>query len=100
MASAGYPGDYEKGLPIRGLDEAAKLQDVKVFHAGTASHGEAVVNDGGRVLGVTGLGDNISQAKLRAYQAVKCIRWDGTGAGKTSRIKRSNDCTTKTSRSA
>ncbi|MEX1098683.1 MAG: phosphoribosylamine--glycine ligase [Planctomycetales bacterium] len=77
MASEGYPGKYEKGHPIRGLEEAAQLPDTKVFHAGTAKHGERVVTNGGRVLGVTALGDDIAGAKLRAYQAVKRIRWDG-----------------------
>ena len=77
MASEGYPGSYEKGRPIRGLDEAAKLPDVKVFHAGTALSAGKVVTAGGRVLGVTALGDTIAQAKLQAYTAVKCIRWDG-----------------------
>jgi len=77
MAASGYPGQYEKGHPIRGLDEAAKVPDAKVFHAGTVKLGDQVVTDGGRVLGVTALGDSLSQAKLRAYQAVKCIRWDG-----------------------
>ncbi len=77
MASEGYPWSYTKGKPIRGIEEADKLPDVKVFHAGTAQVGDQVVTDGGRVLGVTALGDNIAAAKLRAYQAVKCIRWDG-----------------------
>jgi phosphoribosylamine--glycine ligase len=77
MASDGYPGDYEKGLPIRGLADADALDDVKVFHAGTVKHGEQVLTNGGRVLGVTAMGDTIAAAKLRAYQAVKCIRWDG-----------------------
>jgi phosphoribosylamine--glycine ligase len=77
MASEGYPGHYEKGRSIRGLDEAALVPDAKVFHAGTVRHGDQIVTDGGRVLGVTALGDTLSQAKLRAYQAVKCIRWDG-----------------------
>ena len=77
MASEGYPGDYEKGKVIRGLDEAAKLEETKVFHAGTTIRDEEVVTDGGRVLGVTAIGDTISQAKLKAYQAIKCIRWDG-----------------------
>ncbi len=77
MASEGYPGAYKKGLPIRGLDEADKISDVKVFHAGTARMGNQVVTDGGRVLGVTALGETIADAKLRAYQAVKCIRWEG-----------------------
>ncbi|MAG93978.1 MAG: phosphoribosylamine--glycine ligase, partial [Planctomycetaceae bacterium] len=77
MASEGYPGKYTKGHAIRGLDDAAQLPDVKVFHAGTALHAENVVSDGGRVLGVTAIGDDLSRAKLNAYQAVKCIRWDG-----------------------
>ena len=77
MASEGYPGSYERGMPIRGLDEAAKLPDVKVFHAGTATVDGQVVANGGRVLAVTALGNSISAAKLQAYTAVKCIRWKG-----------------------
>jgi phosphoribosylamine---glycine ligase len=77
MASEGYPGNYERGVPIRGLDEAAKVTDVKVFHAGTALRDGQVVTDGGRVLGVTALGSSISAAKLQAYTAVKCIRFAG-----------------------
>jgi phosphoribosylamine--glycine ligase len=77
MASAGYPDEYQRGKPIRGLAEAAQLPDVKVFHAGTASSGDQVVTDGGRVLGVTALGSSIAAAKLQAYTAVKRIRWDG-----------------------
>ncbi len=78
MASEGYPGDYSKGHEIRGLDEAAKLPGVKVFHAGTGSRSGKVITDGGRVLGVTALGDSIANAKFKSYQAVKCIRWDGS----------------------
>jgi phosphoribosylamine--glycine ligase len=77
MASEGYPGDYEKGRPIRGLDEAAAIPDVKVFHSGTALVNGKVVNNGGRVLAVTALGNTLSAAKLQAYTAVKCIRWPG-----------------------
>jgi phosphoribosylamine--glycine ligase len=81
MASAGYPGVYQRGFPIRGLDEAAKVPSVKVFHAGTElrkdATGERIVNAGGRVLGVTALGDSIAKAKLAAYTAVKAIRWEG-----------------------
>jgi phosphoribosylamine--glycine ligase len=77
MASEGYPGKYETGHPIRGLDEADKLPDVKVFHAGTALKDGQIVSDGGRVLGVTALGSSISAAKLQAYRAVKCIRFSG-----------------------
>ncbi|QDT00160.1 phosphoribosylamine--glycine ligase [Adhaeretor mobilis] len=77
MASEGYPGPYQRGLPIRGLDEAATVPDVKVFHAGTRIHEGQVVTNGGRVLGVTGLGNSTAAAKLQAYTAVKKIRWDG-----------------------
>jgi phosphoribosylamine--glycine ligase len=77
MASEGYPGNYEKGASIRGLDDAAKLPDVKVFHAGTTIKEGQVVTDGGRVLGVTALGTSISAAKLQAYTAVKSIRFNG-----------------------
>ena len=77
MASEGYPGPYERGRPIRGLDQAAALPDVKVFHSGTALRDGQVVTNGGRVLSVTGLGASIAAAKLQAYTAVKCIRWDG-----------------------
>lgn len=77
MASEGYPGSYEKGKPIRGLEDAAQLEDVKVFHAGTKEQDGEVVTNGGRVLGVTAMGDSIAAAKLQAYKAVKCIRWDG-----------------------
>jgi len=77
MASEGYPGSYTKGHPIRGLDEAAKLADVKVFHAGTKTSEGQVVTAGGRVLNVTALGNNIANAKFNAYRAVKCIRWSG-----------------------
>ncbi len=77
MASEGYPGSYERSLPIRGLDEAAKVPDVKVFHAGTATMDGQVVTSGGRVLGVTALGATIPAAKLQAYTAVKAIRWRG-----------------------
>ena len=78
MASQGYPGDYEKGFVIHGLEEAANVPNTKVFHAGTMfNESKEVVTSGGRVLGVTGLGTNVSEAKLAAYAAVKCIRWDG-----------------------
>jgi phosphoribosylamine---glycine ligase len=77
MASEGYPGSYTTGHPIRGLDEAAKLTDVKVFHAGTKEQDGQVVAAGGRVLNVTALGPTIAEAKLNAYTAVKRIRWNG-----------------------
>lgn len=77
MASEGYPGDYEKGREITGLDAADAMEDVKVFHAGTKLQDGRVLSDGGRVLGVTALGSTISNAKLQAYKAVKQIRWLG-----------------------
>jgi len=77
MASEGYPGEYTTGHPIRGLDDADLLPDVKVFHAGTAMQNGQVVTAGGRVLNITAMGDSIAKAKLNAYRAVKCIRWPG-----------------------
>ncbi len=77
MSSKGYPGTYEKGKVIEGLDEAASLADVVIFHAGTAFGGEEIVTNGGRVLGVTALGDGIAQAIDKAYQAVERVRWEG-----------------------
>lgn len=78
MASEGYPSSYSKGHEIRGLDDAAQTEDVKVFHAGTKLEADGkVATNGGRVLGVTALGESVAAAKLQAYKAVKCIRWDG-----------------------
>jgi len=77
MESEGYPDDDEKGRVITGLEAAGKLEDVKVFHAGTKNDNDQVVNAGGRVLGVTAMGSSISNAKLQAYKAVKEIRWQG-----------------------
>ena len=77
MASGGYPNAYEKGKPITGLDEAAKVEGVQVFHAGTALHKGQVVTAGGRVLGVTAVGDTIHRAAARAYEATKFIQFDG-----------------------
>jgi len=77
MASEGYPGDYQKGRAITGLDAADAIEDVKVFHAGTAFENGRVLTSGGRVLGVTAIGSSISNAKLQAYTAVKEIRWPG-----------------------
>jgi phosphoribosylamine--glycine ligase len=76
LASGGYPSSYEKGLPISGLDTAAQLDDVMVFHAGTATKDGAVVNNGGRVLGVTGLGETVADAITKAYEGVAAISWD------------------------
>ena len=75
MASGGYPGNYEKGFEITGIDEAEALGDVKVFHAGTAFEDDKLITAGGRVLGVTALGSDIADAKARAYQAVEKIHF-------------------------
>ncbi|GBC62981.1 phosphoribosylamine--glycine ligase [Desulfonema ishimotonii] len=72
----GYPGSYKKGLPISGLDKVRSMRDAFVFHAGTAAADEGVVASGGRVLGVTALGDTVQDAIRRAYRAVSDIRWD------------------------
>jgi phosphoribosylamine--glycine ligase len=77
MASAGYPGAARKGQIIHGLEEAAKLPDTKIFHAGTAQEGNRVVTAGGRVLGVTALGSTLAEARDRAYLAVSKIQFDG-----------------------
>ena len=73
MASGGYPGSYEQGLPITGLAEANSLSDTIVFHAGTKEIGDTIVTAGGRVLGVTATGSDIRAAKDKAYAAVKLI---------------------------
>jgi phosphoribosylamine--glycine ligase len=77
MASAGYPGSYPKGKPIRGLEAAACLPNAKVFHAGTAQAGEQVVTSGGRVLGVTAWAKDLRSARDAAYAAVETIRFEG-----------------------
>jgi len=77
MASGGYPGNYEKGKPICGLDDAAKLPGVKVFHAGTVLKDGQIVTNGGRILGVTALGKDLHAAQSAAYAAVEKIHFDG-----------------------
>lgn len=77
MAAEGYPGDYRKGDAITGLDEAATLEDLFVFHAGTASINGGCVTNGGRVLGVTALGTTVRQAIENAYRGVARIHWPG-----------------------
>jgi phosphoribosylamine--glycine ligase len=77
MASGGYPGKYPKGLPISGLNTARRMKDVAVFHAGTARKGRTILTDGGRVLGVTALGETVTDAITCAYKAVRKISWKG-----------------------
>jgi phosphoribosylamine--glycine ligase len=76
MASGGYPGAYEKGHEIRGLDDA-EGDDLKVFHAGTRLDGERVLTSGGRVLCTVALGASVTAAQARAYEGVSKISWEG-----------------------
>jgi phosphoribosylamine--glycine ligase len=77
MASQGYPGNYPKGKLITGLDDVAPMPDVKVFHAGTKLDAGHVLTDGGRVLGVTALGETLADAQHRAYEAIALINFAG-----------------------
>lgn len=76
IASGGYPGPYQTGHPIDGLEQVAHLSDVAVFHAGTTIQDDHIVTNGGRVLNVTAVGDDFEQARARAYAAVKNIHFD------------------------
>lgn len=78
MASKGYPGAYEKGHVIAGLDEAAKVPGVTVFHAGTEKRGNDIVAVGGRVLNVTAIGKDVAEAQARAYGPLGLIHWKGS----------------------
>ena len=75
LATKGYPGDFGKGSVIAGLDEAAKIEGVEIFHAGTALKDGRMVANGGRVLNVCALGKTVSEAQRRAYEAVDRIDW-------------------------
>ena len=75
LASGGYPGSYEKGKVISGLDKAANIKDVFVFHAGTKLDTD-LVTSGGRVLGVVGLGQTIEEAQAKAYLAIGEISFE------------------------
>ena len=87
IAAGGYPGSYEKGKIISGLEAADALPGVKVFHAGTKIENNAIVNSGGRVLGVTALGDNLLSARNLAYEAVDKIQFDGAFSRKDIAVK-------------
>jgi phosphoribosylamine---glycine ligase len=76
LASGGYPGKYEPGKSISGLDEAAKLDGVQIFHAGTKRDGNEIKTAGGRVLAVTALAFTVEAARARAYEAVSCITFE------------------------
>ena len=88
MSSGGYPGSYGKGLPIDGIEQADSMADVVVFHAGTARDDRGrLVTAGGRVLGVTALGGDLSEARTKAYDAVCSARggaWGGSAPGRPS----------------
>jgi phosphoribosylamine---glycine ligase len=75
MAARGYPDGYSKGSEIAGLADAAKVEGVEIFHAGTASDGWRILANGGRVLNVSALGETVAQAQARAYAAVNRIVW-------------------------
>jgi phosphoribosylamine--glycine ligase len=75
MAAKGYPGSYAKGSVIEGLDAAAAVEGVEIFHAGTKSEGGRILANGGRVLDVSALGKTVGEAQGRAYQAIDRIRW-------------------------
>lgn len=75
MAAKGYPGDYAKGTEIRGLAAAGALPQTQIFHAGTKAAGDKILSNGGRVLNVTALGANVSEAQSRAYQAIAKVDW-------------------------
>ncbi|MEY2489940.1 MAG: phosphoribosylamine---glycine ligase [Verrucomicrobiota bacterium] len=77
LASGGYPGKYDTGKPIQGLERSAKVEDVHIFHAGTRKGNGTVVTAGGRVLAVTALGESVAAARTRAYEAVSQIDFEG-----------------------
>ncbi|MBC7772536.1 MAG: phosphoribosylamine--glycine ligase, partial [Pyrinomonadaceae bacterium] len=79
LAAKGYPDKPEFGKPISGLDEAAEIEGVQLFHAGTRLDGKSgeIVTAGGRILNVVGVGDDLAQARERAYRACKVIRYEG-----------------------
>jgi phosphoribosylamine--glycine ligase len=77
MAAAGYPGSFEKGVPIQGLTEVLQMENTKVFHAGTAMSENQVVTSGGRVLGATSWASDLTGARSRAYEAVGKIKFAG-----------------------
>jgi phosphoribosylamine--glycine ligase len=76
MAAKGYPGRYATGSVIEGLEAAATVEGVQIFHAGTQAAGGRILANGGRVLDVCALGKSVGEAQRRAYQAVDRIRWD------------------------
>ena len=77
MAAKGYPGHYERGTVIEGLDEAARVDGVEIFHAGTQAKDGKILANGGRVLNVSAMAKTVGEAQARAYRAVDKIGWPG-----------------------
>jgi phosphoribosylamine--glycine ligase len=77
MAAKGYPGNYGKGSIIEGLDEAARVDGVEIFHASTKVDGDHIAANGGRVLNICALGQTVREAQARAYAAVDLVKWPG-----------------------
>ena len=77
MAAKGYPGSYQKDTEISGLEEAAKVEGVTIFHAGTRADGGRILANGGRVLNVSAAGRDLAEARARAYRAIDRIDWPG-----------------------
>jgi len=75
MAAKGYPGEYARGSVIEGLDDAAQVEGVEIFHAGTKADGDRILANGGRVLNVAAIGKTVREAQARAYEAISRIRW-------------------------
>jgi phosphoribosylamine--glycine ligase len=75
MAAKGYPGNYQRGTAIEGLDAAAQVEGVEIFHAGTKADGPRILSNGGRVLNVSARGNTVHEAQTRAYAAVNKINW-------------------------
>jgi phosphoribosylamine--glycine ligase len=75
MAAKGYPGQYQRGTPIEGLDAAAQVEGVELFHAGTKADGNRILANGGRVLNICARGKTVREAQTRAYAAVDLIKW-------------------------
>jgi len=77
LASGGYPRKYDAGKPIEGLENAASLPEVRIFHAGTKRQDGKIVTSGGRVLAITALGESVTEARERAYAAIRQIHFEG-----------------------
>jgi len=75
MATEGYPGSYGKGSLIEGLDDAAQIEGVEIFHAGTIADGKHILANGGRVLNICATGKTVREAQQRAYAAIDRINW-------------------------